>query len=281
MNWNDLRYFTAFCTHGSLLAAARALRTEHATVARRIDALEQSLGLKLIDRRGRKLLLTLDGERVAELSRQMERQADRIGRMASGARQQISGTVSLSVPPALGAATIAPAIASLSRQHPALSIHLLAETRQAMLQRREADIAIRLKRPDQGDLIITKLMDIAFRPYCSAAAQNKADDEMQLIGSEGDMRESPQQEALARLFPDAPYAFRSSDVSIQMALAQAGGGIAMLPDFLQPEKNGLTTLLPDHPPLMREAWLVVHSDLRNAAPVRAVIDHLRQMFGHA
>lgn len=275
MNWNDLRYFAAFCQHGSLLAAARALATEHATVARRIDALEKSLGLKLIDRRGRKLLLTPDGARVAELAGQIEIQADRISRMANGARQEISGTVSLSVPPALGATVIAPALASISQHHPALTVHLLAETRKAVLEKREADIAIRLTRPDRGELTITRLMDITFRPYCSPTARTQRDP-LPLIGSEGDMRDSPQQQALSRLFPEAHYTFCASDVTTQMALAKAGAGIAMLPDFLKPEAEGLIPASPDHPPLVREAWLVIHSDLRHAAPVRAVVDHLRQ-----
>lgn len=272
MNWDDLRYFAAFHQQGSLLAAARTLKTEHATVARRIDALEKALGLKLIDRRGRKLLLTLDGERIAALARRMEDEADTIDRIVNGARLEVTGAVSLSVPPSLGAAIIAPALASLSYRHPSLTLRLCAETREASLQRREADIAIRLTRPNKGDLTMSKLMDVRFQPYRHPAIP----DASPLIGSDGDMRESPQQQELARLFPERHYAFRSTDVGIQMALAQAGSGIAMLPHFLKPEENGLIQVFPDHPPLVREAWLVVHSDLRTAAPVRAVIDHLRR-----
>lgn len=64
MNWDDLRYFVSFAASGSLSAAARALNVEHATIARRIAALEADLNLKLLDRRGRKLLLTAGENRL-------------------------------------------------------------------------------------------------------------------------------------------------------------------------------------------------------------------------
>lgn len=72
LEWDDLRFFSAFAREGSLAAAARMLGVEHATVSRRIAALEAALGLKLVDRRGRLYQLTEDGARVSEYASQMK-----------------------------------------------------------------------------------------------------------------------------------------------------------------------------------------------------------------
>ena len=88
LDWENLRHLAALAKGGSLSAAARLLDVEHATVARRIAALETALSVRVVDRRGRKLLLTAEGARVALSSR------------------DISGTVTLSGPPAYAAAAL-------------------------------------------------------------------------------------------------------------------------------------------------------------------------------
>ncbi|MCJ8508435.1 LysR family transcriptional regulator [Rhizobium lemnae] len=280
MNWDYLRHFAALCSEGSLLGAAKALGTEHATVSRRIEALERKTGLKLVDRRGRRLQLTDDGQRIAALALRMRDEADGIQRILRGKRDEIAGEVTISAPPALSVCVIAPCLASLANRYPLLTVRLLAETRQASLNRREADIAVRLSRPVEGDLALVKLMEVIFRPYASIQLIDKMNTrDMPLIGSDGDVRESPQQQALEQIAHGRPYAFRSSDVIVQFALAKAGAGIAMLPDFLTPEQHGLVSVDPEAKPLVREVWLVIHNDLRNSGPVRAVVDHLRQSIG--
>ncbi len=277
MNWDDLRHFSAFAEEGSLLSAARRLRVEHATVARRIESLEASLTLKLVDRRGRRLSLTTEGERIAAIARRMNGEAEAIARIVDASLSSVHGEVTISVPPAFGAAVVAPHVASLTAQHPHLTIRLTGEARQASLDRREADIAIRLSRPLDGDLMIVKLMDIFFRAYASGDYLAKQPrDSWQFIGSDGETGRSPQQAELQRMAGENRICTWTGDVLMQCALASGGGGIAMVPDFLQPEQSGLIAAFPDHPPLMREVWLVVHNDLRRAPAVRAVIDHLKR-----
>src|SRR3990167_8104567 len=144
MDWDDLRHFSAFVAAGSLAGAARALRIEHATVARRIASLEARLKLKLVDRRGRRLTLTPEGEKVAALATDMAETIGAVERLADGARSELNGEVTISAPPAYAALVLAPGLIPLRARHPALRIRLLGETRMASLERREADIAVRL-----------------------------------------------------------------------------------------------------------------------------------------
>ncbi|WP_165217113.1 LysR family transcriptional regulator [Affinirhizobium pseudoryzae] len=277
MNWDDLRHLASFAEEGSLLGAARRLSVEHATVARRIESLEAALNLKLVDRRGRRLSLTAEGERIAAIARRMSGEADGIPRIVDTSLSSVHGEVTISVPPAFGAAVVAPHVARLTAEHPQLTIRLMGEARQASLNRREADIAIRLSRPVEGDLMIVKLMEISFRAYASPDyLANHPRDRWQFIGSDGETGRSPQQAELQRLAGDQRFSAWTGEVLMQLALAKNGGGIAMLPDFLKPEDNRLVPAFPEHPPLMREAWLVVHNDLRRSPAVRAVIDHLKK-----
>lgn len=105
-DWENLRYFAALAQAGTLSGAARQLHVEHATIARRIAALETELNLKLVDRRGRRLSLTVDGERIAALVEHMEKDAQAIDRAAESARSELTGDVTISAPPALAAAML-------------------------------------------------------------------------------------------------------------------------------------------------------------------------------
>lgn len=276
MDWDDLRHFAAFVTAGSLSGAARLLRIEHATVARRIAALEARLGLKLLDRRGRRLVLTPDGERVAALAERMSRDVHAVERLAAGSRSDLAGEVTISAPAAYAAAVLAPKLAGLTRRHPDLRIRLLGEARLALLERREADLAVRLSRPERGELTGARIGSVAFRLYADPTYLSRVDpSEWRFIGNEGPMAGSPQQTALERLARPDRFAISADHVGIQASLAKAGAGIAMLPDFVAAGDDALVPVRPEDPPLLREIWVVFHTDMKTAAPVRAVIESFR------
>ncbi|KQT69783.1 MULTISPECIES: LysR family transcriptional regulator [unclassified Aureimonas] len=278
MDWEDLRHFGAFATGGSLSAAARALGVEHATVARRIAALEAAIGLKLVDRRGRRLLLTAEGEHIARIAERMAAETLALGRFADGARLDLTGEIAISAPPAYAARVLASRLAAFQTGHPRLRIRLLGDARFISLDRREADIAIRLTRPTEGDLTIAKLADMTFDLWGSAAylAATRPPD-WRFIGSDGAIGGSPQQRALERWALTETTAFRSDHAEIQLALVKAHAGLAMLPTFMTDGEPNLARARPEDAPLVREVWVAVHSDLRNSAPVRAVMDCLREI----
>ena len=197
MNWDDLRHFAALAKAGSLSAAARQLGVEHATVARRILLLQESLGLELVDRRGKAWQLTVEGRRIAALAEEMEKQALAIARRSAAARPEIGGIVTISAPPVLAAKCLTAPLAALRQEHPALILRLIGEARQAHLSRNEADIALRLSRPEAGDVIMSKIGTIPFRLYAHKdyLARHAAPD-WRFIGSDGEMGEAPQQAAL-------------------------------------------------------------------------------------
>ncbi|MBS0246649.1 MAG: LysR family transcriptional regulator [Proteobacteria bacterium] len=276
-DWENLRHFAALAQCGSWSAAARLLRVEHATVARRVAALERDLKLKLVDRRGRRLTLTVAGQQMAPLVERMQRATETIDRAAIGARAELAGTVTISAPPALAAVMIVQPMVALGKRHPDLRIHIVGETRRASLDRREADIAIRLSRPIEGDLTVIKLGEIVFRLYASQAylAATQPDD-WKFIGYDKDMEAAEHQAALLQYMAGRPFALRVSTVDIQLAAARIGGGVAMLPDFMVADDDQLVLAAPNEPSVTQGVWLLVHTDMKNAAPIRVVAQELRE-----
>lgn len=281
MNWDDLRHFAALANTGTLSAAARLLHVEHATIARRVAALEGELGVALVDRRGRRWSLTPEGEQIAVIAERMENDSQAVRRAAEGARSELTGTVTISAPPALAAEYLTAPLVDLRSRHPGLTIRIVGEARTASLDRGEADIAVRLSRPDDGDLTILKLGEMSFRLYASPeylATSNETD--WCFIGYDRFARQAPQQVALENYAKGRPFPFLASSLELQQIAAIAGAGIAALPDFMAERDPKLVALFPDTQLISRDIWLVVHTDIKGAAPVRAVIQRVREAFNH-
>ena len=90
LDWNDLRYFLAVAEGGSTLAAGRALRVSQTTVARRIAALEEALGLHLFDKRQAGYTLTAAGEALLDRAREVEASAERFAEAAASQSRDTS-----------------------------------------------------------------------------------------------------------------------------------------------------------------------------------------------
>jgi len=276
-NWEDMRHLAALVRGGTLSAAARLLNVEHATVARRIAALEAELGLKLVDRRGRRLLLTRDGERIAAIAARIESEALTAERIALSARSSLTGIVTLSVPPALAAAKLAGPLAVMQAQHPGLILEIIGENRSASLEQREAEIAVRLSRPSGKELTIVRLATLPFRFYASPAylASTPAR-AWSFIAYDQSMADAAQTRCLQHFAAGRPVRFFANTAELQQAAARAGAGIAILPEFLVAQDAGLVPLPDPATPLSREVWLAIHNDLRNVPVVRAVIECVKE-----
>jgi len=277
-NWEDLRHFSALARAGTLSGAARLLGVEHATIARRVEALEQGTGLKLVDRRGRRLLLTEAGERIAAIAGRMDTESMAVERIRVSAQSALVADITISAPPSYAAARLIEPLAEIRNRHPGIRLRLIGEKREASLDRREADIAIRLTRPPKGDFTISRIGEITFGLYASPAylTGTKPEDWCFIAYEEGIMEASPQQRSLLAFAGARTVGFRASTLEIQIGLARAGVGVAMLPDFLAGTRDGLVAVAPEQPAVRREIWLAVHSDLKDSPAIRAVTAELRE-----
>lgn len=273
LDWDDLRHFLALARHGTLSATARALGVNHATVSRRIAALEAALGRPLFDRRADGYALTTDGQAIWDEAAPMETAALAVlGRLDRGGG--LSGVVRLTATRALADCFLAPRLGALARAHPAIDLELVTGSRPFSLARREADLALRLGRPQDSALRGRKVATIGHAFY-AASAQCEAP----LIGFDADSQTVPEAAWLERVASGRRFALRSDSWTAQAAAAAAGLGVALLPayvaaQFPQLERVEISTL---PPPPSAELWLLVRPDLTAVPRVRAVADFLAEL----
>ena len=170
---------------------------------------------------------------------------------------------------------IAPRLNALRAEHPGILLRLIGEKREASLSRREADLAVRLKRPDEKRLVARKLGTFAVELYASPAylAERRPEDFV-FIAYDEESDDLPQQKWLMSFAGERPIVFKTNDLEAQRAAARNGVGIAALPNFLGDGDAGLKRLDLAIKPVVREVWLIVHGDLRRTPPVSAVMDFL-------
>jgi len=275
MNWDDLRVFLALARSGSLSATARDLGVDHSTVARRVAALEGALGVRLFDRLPRGYAPTAEGDAIAGLAGRVEDAVLAVERHAQGQPGEPAGIVRLSAPPAFSSHFLTPRLAALRRRMPKLVVELVGDARAVSLTRREADLAVRLSRPEDEGLIARRLGVMGYGLYATPGyLQDRAEAAWEFIGYDESMDHVPQQRWLRGLMDGRPFAFRANDLVSLLAAARAEVGIAAIPHFLGRPDPALVTVPTRTEPEPRELWLLVHPDLRRSARVRAVMDAL-------
>lgn len=277
MDWGDLRYFVALARAGSLSAAARALGAEHTTVARRVTALEAAVGARLVERGPRGYQLTAEGERVAEVAFKVEDDIFGLERVLDAGHGALTGVVRMSAPPHFAGSFIAPRLAALRQAQPSIILELAGDSRAVSLSRREADIAVRLNRPEQTSVVARRIGTMAYGLYAARPLARGSAGERDYIGYDESLDHVPQQRWIAGLAGGRPMVFRTNDLASLAEAAAAGMGLAALPRFLGDADARLERLPADARAAARELWLLVHPDLRRSPRVRLVLDYLADM----
>ncbi|MEJ2623649.1 MAG: LysR family transcriptional regulator [Pseudolabrys sp.] len=273
LNWDDLRFFMALARGGSLSEAARRLRADHSTVGRRITSLEQALDVKLFDRLPRGYVLTVEGERLLQRVPALEDAIASIERLAGGGGR-IEGRVRISAPPAFASHWLVPRLRPLFTAYPGIVLDVVGESSEASLARREADLAIRLSRPDGDALIARRLGALKYGLYGARSyIEATPNDARVFLGYDEELQGSPQQKWLESVAGGRSSAMLTNDLASLLAGARAGLGLAALPHAITGDYPELA-LLTEGPAATRELWLVVHPDLRRSQRVRVVMDHL-------
>jgi DNA-binding transcriptional LysR family regulator len=292
MNWDDVRIFLAVARSGQILGAAKTLGLNHATVARRLTALEEALGSKLFTRKTNGSDLSGAGERFLVHAEAME-SAVLAASESAGTDSAIEGTVRVGAPDGFGVAFLAPRLGELTDRHKGLRIELVPVPRAFSLSRREADIAVTLERPREGRLVARKLTDYrlglyAARGYLDIHGRPATLDDLgnhQLVGYVEDLLFTASLDYTAEFHRGWRSSLAVSSAMGQTEAVRAGAGIGILHGFMARGDHRLVPVLPEHT-LTRSYWTVVHEDLRTIRRVTLVAEFLgevvardRAMFG--
>ena len=287
-DWTLMRSFLAVLERGSLLAVARHLGSSQPTLGRHVAELERQLGMVLFERTGRGLMPTQVALSIADHARAMADNADAIGRVLTGQSKQLAGAVRITAVQTVAGHLLPPILARLRAQEPGIAIEVVASNAISNLLRREADIAIRMVRPDQGSLITRHIADSTVGAYAHEDYLRRRGvpltpaDLLQhdLIGfDQGDLIIRRFQEIGLSIARDG-FVIRSDDHLVLWEALRAGLGIGFAGVWLGDKEAGVQRVLPGLA-LAMPIWLTVHREIRSSARIRAVYNFLAQAIPEA
>jgi DNA-binding transcriptional LysR family regulator len=281
-DWTLVRSFLAALEHGSLLGAARALKSSQPTIGRHIAELELQLGVALFERTGRGLKPLDMALRLADSARAMEAGAHQLQRSVSSLDEAVSGTVRIAASQPVACILLPPVLARLQQKLPGIQIELVSSNEVSNLLRREADIAVRMLPPDQTSLVAKRIGKVtigtyAHRTYLQRAGTPREPTELlahALIGN--DKNEDILRGFAAMGYPVAreQFAFRTDDLMAHWHAVRGGVGIGFVADYVARSDADVVPLLPMLKIPALPVWLAVHREIRTSKRIRAVYDFL-------
>lgn len=278
--WEYLSTFVGVARAGSLTGAAQVLGISQPTASRHIQALEAALDVDLFVRHARGLTLTDDGARLLESASEVAERVESIFRHVKGERDRVAGSVRVSAAEPIGGHAINPCLTRLLREFPELRVELVIDNSPADLSRREADIAARMFRPTQLDLVARRIGEVeiglfASRSYLRRRGTPRGVGDIGHHTMIGFDRDPVWHQVVAELgLSPSVFGYRCDSVLAQIQAARDGVGIAALHVALAARHRSLVRVLPRLKIPSLEMWLVMHASLRGNAAVRTVFDHL-------
>lgn len=284
LSWDLAKVVLALARAGSMSAAAEQLELSQPSVSRILSELEARLGQPLFVRHARGVRTTALGELLVEAAAAVESSMQGFARLAGGA-SAARGTVRIAATEVIGTDVLLPRLRELRASCPNLCVELVLDNRVSDLARGEADLAVRMVRPRQAELITRQVATLELGFYASTdyvrrrGQPRTLDDlaEHELIGFDP---RGPMAEAIERISPKLSAracSLRSDSLTVHLLAARHGAGISVLQCQLAQRFPELVRVaeLATLPPL--EVWLAMHRDLRRSNPVRVTYDWLAEV----
>ncbi|RWL42526.1 MAG: LysR family transcriptional regulator [Mesorhizobium sp.] len=283
-DWNLIKSFVAVAETGSLSGAARRLAASQPTLGRHIAELEAALGVTLFRRGRRGYELTEAGSTLYERGRAVSEQANAFSLLALGSVEAIEGTVRIAASEVVAAFVLPDMMARLGEEEPGIEVEIVASNQVENLLRRDADIAIRMVRPAQNELVARKVTDIAL---CLCAASSYLDRrgrpktpadlaDHALVGFDRSDEIIRGFSAFGTPVTRNHFRFRTDNQIVLWEAVRTGNGIGLGQEPLVDADPGLEKLLLDMPLPVLPVWLAMHRDVRTSMRIRRVADFLHE-----
>ncbi|MFC3050830.1 LysR family transcriptional regulator [Kordiimonas pumila] len=284
IDWDDLKYFLAIAEEGSLSAASRKLSVSQPTLSRRLTTFEETVGAELFSRTRSGLEITVLGEQILARAAHMRDDVHTVERLITGHDTSLQGSVIISCIEIIGAEWLVQKIRPFHDIYPEITVEIKIDNTASDLLRREADIALRMFRPIQNDLVAKRTVSMNYGYYASK-------DYIEKHGKPetfSELREHrfimPHDEILAHVnqqkAPKRPLSnvvFRSNNLLALATAVRAGYGIGAYSCLIAEKDPNLVRLFGDFVIFSSDIWLVSHSELRRSARIRAMYDYLGDM----
>jgi DNA-binding transcriptional LysR family regulator len=281
MDWDNIRIFLSVARAGQFSAAASQLGIDNGTVGRRINALEKSLGVRLFNRQTTGSVLTTAGDRLYKAAEEVEAQLLRAQGDLSKSDVELSGTVRLAAPDGFTTLFLCSRLGRLKAKFPSLTVQLVPMSRTFSLSKREADLAITIERPDEGRLLVRKLIDyslhfFAAKTYLAEHGTPQRLEDLQRhcqVTYVQDLIFADQLNFMPELYGPTYRRLECSTAVGQLEAVRGGAGIGILHDYAAHRDEQLQIVLPGTV-FERSYWIVTHLDMRELGRVRAISEFI-------
>lgn len=283
LNWDDARIFLGIVRQGTLSGASKTLKVGVATVSRRLDRLESALGIRLFTRNQLGYKLTDEGVALISQAEALEQAGYAFSAAAQGYDKNVMGNVRIATAQGLADQIIIPALPQLMEVHPNLTLEIITSVSSVNLHRRDADMALRMVRPQSGNVSIQRLGGLGFGIYASQGYLSRRNEHEQsgtfeyddFIGWDETQQQLPQAQWLERILRGKVCRLTTTSLSSQFSAVEAGIGMAVLPHFLA-QKRGLICVKSDIG-CDQPIWLAIHSDLSHSVRVRTIANFIKKI----
>lgn len=278
--WDDMRIFLAIAREGSLSGAGGALQLDPATLGRRAQRLEQAFGTPLFLKSPQGYALSEAGERLLPHAEALEQAMLAAQDALSGQGGRLSGTIRIGAPDGCATYLLPQVTAAICQAHPELEVQIVALPRVFNLNRREADMAVAVSRPNAGRLTVQKIADYHLwlagaQHYLAANPVRRLADLSghRLVGYVPDMIFDKELDYLADLGLERVQ-LASNSVAVQAQWIRQGAGLGVMHGFTMGAEGGLSRVLAGDWQLKRSFWLVRHADERRVRRLSRFADLL-------
>jgi len=277
ISWDDLRYALALARHPTMTAAATALHVHQSTVSRRVHALEDQLGVKLFELAEAGIVMTEPGRAIARRADKIEALASELENDIEVEREDDRQSVRISAVSTFITGFLNHHAGAFLSEHPHIRLDFVGEERNVVLERREADIAIRHAQPTTGQARTRKLAEHGTAIY---AAPNLTDDNGNLldgspwVGFSRPLDYLPEQQWIDAHIPAKDIAITFASAATYANAVSEGIGAGLLSCMVGDKRPELVRVAPGIPVMYRESWLMVLDDTRRRPAVRSVINWL-------
>lgn len=282
LDWSLVQAFLTVAETGSLSAAARRLGLSQPTLGRKVREIEAALGAELFQRHAKGLALTATGQAMLGPAQAMREAAGRLALVAAGEDRGLSGPVRITASVVVSHFLLPPVLARLRREEPGIEIDLVASDSSENLLFREADIAVRMYRPGQLDVVTRHVTDLKMglycsRPYIEQFGRPTSEEALLALDWVGFDRN----ELIIRGMAEAGwnvdrgfFKLRTDDQAAYWQLVRAGGGVGVMQQAIGEHDPIVERLMPDLPLPELPVWLTAHEEVRRARRVARVWDAL-------
>jgi DNA-binding transcriptional LysR family regulator len=282
LDWSLIQSFISVAETGSLTQGAKQLGKSQPTMGRNISNIEAMLDTQLFNRERHGLSLTDKGEELLKIAIEMRSSAAKLLLNVAGGSNEMSGTVRVTASQVISNFTLPAILAKISAEHPNIEIELHASDDSENLLFHEADIAVRMYRPNQLDIITRHICDIeigffASKSYLERVGTPQTIEEMKKLNWIGYDKSELMLKGMRQFGWQVDRSFfktRCDDQAVYWQMVKTGCGIGVGQVNIGLSDDDIVHLFPDAPIPSIPVWLTAPKALRNSARIRYVYNIL-------